>query len=223
MLNKVQVSSIESLTESSPVPLGGTLKRTFDLAASALMLVLLAPLLIVVCLVVKLHDRGPIFFAHERIGFAGQRFKCLKFRTMKLNGDVVLAEYLARSPEAAAEWREKRKLATDPRVTAVGQFLRKTSLDEFPQLWNVLKGEMSLIGPRPIVDDEIQHYGKHFASYLACRPGVSGMWQVSGRSDCTYPERVALDARYVSNWTWLLDIGIMLKTVPAVFLQRGSC
>ncbi|MCJ2058905.1 sugar transferase [Methylobacterium sp. J-048] len=147
---------------------------------------------------------------------------CLKFRSMVTDGEAVLAAHLAASPRARAEWAATHKLSDDPRITAIGQVLRKTSLDELPQLWNVLRGEMSLVGPRPIVQAEVARYGRAFSTCFAVPPGVTGLWQVSGRSDTSYAERVALDLDYASRWSLRRDLAIMLRTVPAVLAQRGS-
>jgi len=196
-------------------------KRCFDPAIAALLLLALSPLLLAVAAAVR-RDGGPVFYRHVRLGLGGRSFPCLKFRTMHVNADRALAELLARDPAAAAEWAATQKLKNDPRVTSVGQLLRKTSLDELPQLINVLRGEMSLVGPRPIVASELRYYGDAADDYFATRPGLTGLWQVSGRSDTSYERRVELDAWYVRNWTLQHDIVILLKTVPAVLLRRGA-
>ena len=157
-----------------------------------------------------------------RIGASGQVFECLKFRSMIANADAVLADLLARSPEAKAEWDATQKLRKDPRITPVGRLLRKTSLDELPQLINVVLGDMSLVGPRPIVASEVRFYGDKIAYYQAVRPGVTGLWQVSGRSDTTYDRRVQLDVWYVRNRSLWLDIAILFRTLPAVLSRRGA-
>jgi len=157
-----------------------------------------------------------------RLGRDGRSFGCLKFRSMVTDGEAVLAAHLAADPRARAEWAATHKLSNDPRITAIGQVLRKTSLDELPQLWNVLRGEMSLVGPRPIVPAEVARYGRAFQTCFAVPPGVTGLWQVSGRSDTSYAERVALDLDYASRWSLRRDIAIMLRTIPAVLAQRGS-
>ncbi len=198
-------------------------KRVLDLVISATALVFLAPLMIAVALVIKLGDRGPAIFAHTRIGRGGEAFKCYKFRSMVTDAEARLKKLLAEDPEAAAEWARDQKLRCDPRITPVGAFLRKTSLDELPQLFNVLKGEMSIVGPRPIVLGEVARYGEFFEDYARVNPGITGLWQVSGRSDTTYAERVALDRRYAQTWTVLGDVMIILKTIPAVLLKKGAC
>ncbi|MCF3931919.1 sugar transferase [Acuticoccus sp. M5D2P5] len=205
-----------------PTPVGGKQKRAFDILVSASALAVAAPVLGVLCVAVRLGDRGPAVFGHERIGHNGRTFRCLKLRTMRTNGDEILAAHLAADPAAAAEWRETRKLKDDPRVTPLGRFLRKTSLDELPQLINILRGEMSIVGPRPVVRAELNRYKDGAAAYVATRPGLTGPWQVSGRSDVGYDSRVALDTAYVSSWSMLRDILIVTKTVPAVLRAKGS-
>lgn len=186
-------------------------------------LVFLAPLMLVVAAAVYLQDRGPILFAHRRIGKDGHAFPCLKFRSMAVDAEARLAELLANDPDARQEWTANHKLKVDPRVTPLGDFLRRSSLDELPQLFNVLRGEMSLVGPRPVVHAEATHYGRWFRNYCSVRPGITGLWQVSGRSDVCYRQRVALDVLYVRRKSLVMDFGILVQTVPAVFLRRGSC
>jgi exopolysaccharide production protein ExoY len=205
-----------------PPPIGGLLKRSFDIVGSLAGLVLLSPLFLMVALLVKLSDNGPIFYGHKRIGRGGRIFSCLKFRTMVPDGERVLNAYLAANPEANAEWIATRKLKNDPRVTRVGQVLRKLSLDELPQILNILQGDMSLVGPRPVVRDELEIYGSAAVYYLKSRPGLTGLWQVSGRNDVSYDTRVAFDRHYVENWSMFQDIRIIFKTVPAVWMSRGS-
>ncbi|MGQ4275073.1 sugar transferase [Terrihabitans sp. B22-R8] len=193
-----------------------------DFAISLIALFLLAPLLIGIALWVRGQDSGPALFRQTRIGRDGRPFKCLKFRTMKMNAEQSLARHLAENPELAEEWKKTQKLTCDPRITPLGHFLRRTSLDELPQLINVARGEMSLVGPRPIVPDEIHRYGEHFSHCFSVAPGVTGLWQVSGRSDCSYGTRIALDTRYVDEWCLQSDVAILLRTIPAVLNQRGS-
>jgi exopolysaccharide production protein ExoY len=207
---------------SDPVPLGGSLKRAFDLSSALVALCLLIPLFITVAALLKLSGSGPIFYRHNRIGYSGRMFGCLKFRTMVNDGDAVLEAYFKQHPEARSLWLRERKLPNDPRVTKLGAFLRKSSLDELPQLFNIIKGEMSIVGPRPVISDEINMYGPAAAAYLRARPGLTGLWQVSGRNDTSYTQRVELDHYYVENWSLSGDIVIILKTVPAVCLSRGS-
>ncbi len=203
-------------------PMSRATKIAFDWLAASAGLLLLTPLLLIVAALVKL-DGGPVFFAHTRIGAGGRNFRCLKFRSMAVDSEKVLRHLLATDPEAAAEWAEAQKLRRDPRITAVGRILRATSLDELPQLFNVMKLEMSLVGPRPIVRAEVERYGDDIAYYYETRPGLTGLWQVSGRNDTSYEYRVQLDTWYVKNWTIWHDLAIIAKTVPAVLQRRGAC
>jgi exopolysaccharide production protein ExoY len=207
----------EPTDEFGMTPIGGRRKRVVDLVVAATLTVLLSPVLLLTALAVKLCMGGPVIYRHRRIGFAGRSFDCLKFRTMVANGDEVLQRYLAAHPAAAEEWRRSRKLTNDPRVTRFGLFLRKTSIDELPQLLNILMGDMSCVGPRPIVSEELERYGVHAHEYLRARPGVTGSWQVSGRSRVSYGDRVMLDAEYVRKWSIGWDLVILARTVPAVF------
>ena len=191
-------------------------KRAFDLVAASVLLLFLAPLLALVALRIRLADGGGVIFAHTRVGRHGQLFPCYKFRTMVASSAAVLAELLARDPVARAEWARDRKLRCDPRITGLGRLLRKTSLDELPQLLNVVRGEMSLVGPRPVVPDELELYGEARIYYLQVRPGLTGLWQISGRNDIDYERRVSLDAWYVRNWTLWYDILILFRTLAVV-------
>lgn len=197
------------------------IKRSFDLVVSSLVLLFASPVFLFIAYRVSRSGR-PIFFGHTRIGQHGRPFKCYKFRTMAPNADELLANLLANSAEARAEWERDFKLKNDPRITPIGHFLRKTSLDELPQIWNVLKGEMSLVGPRPIVDAELERYGNQVDYYLEAKPGITGLWQISGRNDVTYDTRVYLDAWYVKNWSLFNDIVIMLRTVKVIFRREGA-
>jgi undecaprenyl-phosphate galactose phosphotransferase len=197
-------------------------KRAFDLAAAGALLVAVAPLVALVALRIKLADGGPVVFAHTRVGRHGRLFRCYKFRTMVANSAEVLAELLAGDPAARAEWERDRKLKRDPRVTPIGRFLRKTSLDELPQLVNVVRGEMSLVGPRPVVPDELALYGEAKVYYLQVRPGLTGLWQVSGRNDLDYARRVGLDTWYVRNWTLWHDLLILCRTLLVVPGKGGG-
>jgi Undecaprenyl-phosphate galactose phosphotransferase WbaP len=197
-------------------------KAAIDISAALALMILISPLFLVLAVIIRL-DGGPTFFAHRRVGVGGRPFKCLKFRTMVVNSERVFQDVLARDAALAIEWSETRKLAKDPRVTRVGRFLRRTSLDELPQLINVLRLEMSLVGPRPIVESEVPLYGEHIAHYYATRPGMTGLWQVSGRSNTSYARRVQLDVWYVNNWSVWNDVAVLLKTIPAVFGRRGAC
>ncbi len=203
-------------------PTGGLMKRGFDIALASLALLFLSPVFLMLVALVKLTNKGPALYGHSRVGHNGRTFKCLKFRTMVVNGDQVLRKHLDTNPEAREEWQATRKLQDDPRVTPVGAVLRKLSLDELPQLLNIIRGEMSIVGPRPVVEDELMMYESAAVYYLKTRPGLTGLWQVSGRNDVTYAERVGLDTHYVKNWSLLSDVTIIAKTIPAVCLSRGS-
>jgi len=195
---------------------GGWVKRGLDLILATLALILAAPLMIIVCIAIRVFMGGPVFYAQERVGLRGRRFMCFKFRTMATNGDAILREHLRGDAAAAIEWRRSRKLAVDPRVGPLGRFLRKSSLDELPQLFNILRGDMSCVGPRPIQEEELAYYGAHRETYLSAVPGLTGLWQCSGRSSLSYDQRVELDAFYVQNRTLLLDLSIMLRTIPTL-------
>ncbi|HBR1986287.1 TPA: undecaprenyl-phosphate galactose phosphotransferase WbaP [Klebsiella pneumoniae] len=198
-----------------------TLKRLFDIIASIAIIILLSPVLLYISRQVK-KDGGPAIYGHERIGKDGKPFKCLKFRSMVTNSKDVLNELLQNDPEAKREWDTTFKLKNDPRITKIGAVLRRTSLDELPQLFNVLKGEMSLVGPRPIITAELERYNEEVDYYLLSKPGMTGLWQVSGRSDVDYETRVYLDAWYVKNWSMWNDIAILFKTVGVVLKKDGA-
>ncbi|MBP2444324.1 sugar transferase [Rhizobium leguminosarum] len=210
------------LNASRPRAAGRSAKRALDLLMAITALILLSPLLLIVALIVKVSDRGPVFYSHTRIGFGGAPFGCLKFRTMKTDASAQLAELLENNPIARTEWEATHKLKDDPRITAVGDILRRSSIDELPQLFNVLRGEMSLVGPRPITVEELPRYGEHIWAYMAVRPGLTGHWQTSGRNDVSYEHRVSLDVHYLDNWSLGRDLIIIAKTIPALFSQRGS-
>ena len=197
-------------------PLGGVPKRVTDVFIALLGTALLMPLMLMVAIFIKLTMGGPVIFAQTRIGYNGKPFRCYKFRTMLSNADALLDRHLATDPDAAREWRKSRKLKRDPRITWIGNVLRKSSLDELPQLINVLGGDMSCVGPRPILKVELENYGAYVQDYLRVRPGLTGIWQVSGRSNIEYPERVLLDSSYVRNWTWWGDWVILAKTTVAI-------
>jgi Undecaprenyl-phosphate galactose phosphotransferase WbaP len=197
-------------------------KRALDLLLTMVGGLLIIPLLIAIAILIRLDSPGPAFYGHRRLGAGGEHFRCWKFRTMYTNAEQMLDEFLQGKPDLRAEWEHNFKLRDDPRVTRVGRFLRHNSLDELPQLWNVLKGEMSLVGPRPIVDAEIPKYGTVYETYRRIRPGISGLWQVSGRSDTNYTNRVELDAYYVHNWSVWLDLVILVRTVLIVIMRRGA-
>jgi Undecaprenyl-phosphate galactose phosphotransferase WbaP len=197
-------------------------KRALDIIGAGLGLVVLSPFFLIVALMVR-ADGGPAFFAHQRVGRGGKLFGCMKFRSMVIDSQARLEALLANDPAARAEWEATRKLKNDPRITRIGRFLRSTSLDELPQLINVLRGEMSLVGPRPVQEAEIdRHYGASAAHYMAVRPGITGLWQVSGRSETSYESRVALDVAYVSRPSMIADLTILLRTPVAVLSRRGA-
>ncbi len=197
-------------------------KRSFDLALAVTLTPLLFPLLVLLTLLTSCCSKGPVFYRHLRVGRNCRAFYLYKFRTMFLDGDARLQTYLAQSPDAQKEWNAQYKLRRDPRVTPLGRFLRRTSLDELPQIVNILLGQMSFVGPRPIVPAEIGRYGEAFAYYAAAKPGITGLWQVSGRGTVSYQRRVALDVRYVMTWSLLRDLQILLKTPRAVCSSEGA-
>jgi lipopolysaccharide/colanic/teichoic acid biosynthesis glycosyltransferase len=176
---------------------------------------------LVIALLIKL-DGGPAFYSQRRIGLGGQAFNCLKFRSMILDADERLQDVLALNPLARAEWDNYQKLARDPRITPIGKLIRATSLDELPQLINVWRGEMSIVGPRPIMTDQIGLYGEYFDDYCALRPGITGLWQIAGRNNCTFAERVRLDMEYARTWSLLRDVQIIILTIPAVLAGKGA-
>ncbi len=197
------------------------LKRVFDVVFSVLILIMILPLLALISLIIMLTNGGAPIYAHERVGRGGRTFRCFKFRSMVSNGDEVLQNLLDDCPRAAAEWRAQRKLRNDPRILPkIGHFLRETSLDELPQFVNVLMGDMSVVGPRPVVRDELEKYGEHQSAYLAIRPGLTGPWQIGKRSNDSYENRVKLDVNYVYNRTMAVDISIIASTIRMVL--RGS-
>ncbi|MBN1840644.1 MAG: exopolysaccharide biosynthesis polyprenyl glycosylphosphotransferase [Campylobacterales bacterium] len=203
-------------------PVDQYLKRGFDIVVSLVALFMASPFLIWLYSIVYVSTKGHPIFSHDRIGFGGKKFKVYKFRTMFIDADERLEELLETCEESKEEWERDFKLKNDPRITKIGHFLRRTSLDELPQLVNVLKGEMSLVGPRPIVEKEIEKYGEYFEYFTAVTPGITGLWQVSGRNDIEYDERVQLDVWYVRNWSIELDVQILIKTVLVVLGRKGS-
>jgi exopolysaccharide production protein ExoY len=202
-------------------PIGGLSKRVFDALMAISALIWLLPLFLLLALAIKLHDGGPVLYRHSRIGRNCSRFSCIKFRTMVADAEQTLQMHLQNNPAAAREWQQTRKLKHDPRVTALGSVLRKTSLDELPQLLNIAKGDMSFVGPRPIVAAEIPNYGPAIVAYFRARPGLTGQWQVSGRNDVSYDTRVALDRGYIEDWSFSKDIRILIKTFGVVLRSRG--
>ncbi len=230
---------LQQLVESDRVTLGGLesidacagslelwryryIKRLIDLLVIVLFVPLLPILFILIAAAILATSRGPIFFGHRRLRARGEEFTMWKFRTMYADSHAALESYLARHPEARAEWEEKHKLKDDPRISPIGKFLRKTSLDELPQLWNVLNGTMSLVGPRPITAAEVTKYGKHYGHYRSLQPGITGLWQVSGRSELNYDERVLLDVRYAKEWSLRGDLIILVKTLKVLVRLDGA-
>jgi lipopolysaccharide/colanic/teichoic acid biosynthesis glycosyltransferase len=196
--------------------------RTLDVLISALALFFLAPLFVVIALLIRGLDPGPVFYAHKRVGRGGHEFGCLKFRTMVVDSEDRLRRLLATDPDVRQQWDRFHKLSNDPRITPFGRFLRRSSLDEIPQLLNVLVGEMSLVGPRPIVRAEACRYGRHFRDYCSVRPGVTGLWQVLGRNRVSYERRVAMDVICVRRQSIVFNLAILAATVPAVLLRKGA-
>jgi lipopolysaccharide/colanic/teichoic acid biosynthesis glycosyltransferase len=217
---------VSRLNRANRVPSELFRYRVIKRCADVLLVLISSPLILLVLGVVSamviLSSPGPIFYSHRRIRKNGAFFSMWKFRTMCVNSAEVLEEYLAQHPEARAEWNNTHKLRNDPRITPIGSFLRRYSLDELPQLWNVLAGQMSLVGPRPIVAAEVEKYGNSFSCYCRVKPGLTGLWQVSGRSELSYDARVALDCEYVERWSLQKDAKILLKTFAAVVNQDGA-
>ena len=209
-----------STEEQRPIGLGT--KRTIDILLALFGIFLLAPLLIICFVAVVATSPGPALFRHRRMGFNGKPFNCLKFRTMATDAPERLRHLLESDPAAAAEWATNYKLRSDPRITTMGAILRKSSLDELPQLFNVLKGDMSIVGPRPITEDELIRYSSSAGAYMACRPGITGLWQISGRSTTTYSKRIACDTFYAQNWSLALDVKILIVTIPALLLTDSA-
>jgi exopolysaccharide production protein ExoY len=203
-------------------PVGLSSKRFIDIVLASCGIILLAPLLLMCVLLTWASSGGPVVFRHRRVGFGGKQFDCLKFRTMVADAPERLRQHLESDPAAAAEWAATQKLRDDPRVTFVGALLRKSSLDELPQLFNVLKGEMSIVGPRPVTEEELVKYGAFVGAYAACRPGITGLWQVSGRNSMSYEERVECDAFYARKWSLQLDVKILIVTIPSVLFSEGA-
>jgi len=196
-------------------------KRILDVLGAIVLAIVFSPLILAIAVLMR-REGDSIIYKHRRIGRHGRVFECLKFRTMVPNADQVLRELLEQDPEIKAEWVRDHKLRCDPRVTRLGRFLRRTSLDELPQLWNVMRGEMSLVGPRPVVREELLRYGRNVRTYLAAKPGITGLWQVKGRNDTDYRRRVVLDTYYVRNQNLLLDLYILLKTTRVVLGGSGA-
>jgi exopolysaccharide production protein ExoY len=230
--NWIKVGQTRAMTRSAPSrrPCPGDTGRSavdlsiriLDVIISVVALIFFAPIMAVVAILVYLQDGGSAVFMHRRIGLGGQTFDCLKFRSMVSNAEEQLQRLLATDPVARLEWETEQKLRNDPRVTALGRLLRKSSLDELPQLVNVLRGEMTLVGPRPIVNSEIVRYGRSFRHYCAVKPGITGLWQINGRSELNYSRRVALDIAFAKNKSLGLYLKVLIATVPCVLLRKGA-
>lgn len=212
---------ITAQVKRAPEPTGASAKRLIDIFGALVALVFFGPIMILIYVVLIFSGGSPIF-AHPRVGQNGRIFRCYKFRSMRRDADAQIARYLELNPEAREEWNRAFKLQNDPRITPWGAFLRRTSLDELPQLFNVLKGEMSLVGPRPIVPAEIERYERFISAYFQQRPGITGLWQISGRNDVGYSERVRLDTFYARKRSLALDLVILLRTVWVVLSRRGA-
>ena len=220
MAERAQPQAVSGASRAAPPP--WQVIRIVDVIVAATALLFLTPLMLAVAALVMLQDGGPPLFAQERIGRGARIFRCYKFRSMVMDSQARLTDLLAKDPEIKMEWERDRKLRLDPRITFIGQFLRKSSIDELPQLFNILRGEMSVVGPRPIVRDEIQKYGRFFRYYTKVTPGLTGLWQVSGRNDIDYDRRVSIDVLYVRKRSLIFNIYIMVKTIPAVLARRGT-
>lgn len=204
-------------------PFGGATKRALDLMVAIPATIFFLPLLVLLGLLVKIQDGGPVLFVQPRVGRHGRLFPCFKFRSMVVRAEEKMQALLRDDPEAAREWREKQKLTNDPRVTPVGRMLRVTSADELPQLFNVLRGDMSVVGPRPILPNQTEEYGPALSRYCTARPGMTGLWQVSERSESAFRRRPELDQIYLRAWSLLTDLVLLVRTVDVVLRQRGAC
>ena len=212
-LNRLKLSSVRN---------GNFVKRMFDIVFALFVLTVFSPVYLILTILVALNSQGPIFYIQQRVGKNHQPFYCIKFRTMVDNADEVLETMMQDSDRMRQEFSDSFKLKQDPRITTVGKFLRLTSLDEFPQFWNVLKGEMSVVGPRPLVPEELPKYGRKINTVLKIKPGITGLWQVSGRNDIPYPKRVQIDVYYATSHNWLLDLWIVYKTIGVMLFPRNN-
>ena len=199
-----------------------SLKRVLDIIIASVAIVFFSPLILVCAVMIRMKDGGPALYSQKRYGLNGNTFKCYKLRSMATDAEAQLIKILATDPIARDEWERTQKLSRDPRITPIGHFMRKTSVDELPQLWNVIRGDMSVVGPRPIVQSEIARYAEHFERYSSVPPGITGLWQVRGRSNTTYEERVEIDVEYANTRSFWGDISIIFKTIPAVLRSRGA-
>ena len=196
-----------------------SVKRVFDLVSSTIGLIMLSPIFLILAIIVKLDSKGPVFFAHTRYGKNGKKFKMYKFRTMYENAQDMINDF---TPEQMKEWKENFKLQDDPRITKVGKFLRKTSLDELPQIVNIIKGDLSIIGPRPVIEEELEKYGENKEKFLSVTPGLTGYWQANGRSSTTYEQRMEMELYYIDHISPKLDFKIFFKTIESVFKKEGA-
>lgn len=219
VLSKPIITTKKEIKENTNQNTYKGIKRILDVVLASIGLVALSPLFLLIGIIIKIDSRGPIFFAHDRIGKNGKPFKMYKFRTMHKNAQEMIKDF---TEEQMKEWKENYKLKDDPRITKVGNILRKTSLDELPQIWNIIKGDLSIIGPRPIVTDELKKYGENKEKFLSVTPGLTGYWQANGRSDTTYEERMEMELYYVDHISWKLDIKIFFKTIIAVIKKEGA-
>lgn len=196
-----------------------SVKRVFDLVISTIGLIMLSPIFLILAIIVKLDSKGPVFFAHTRYGKNGKKFKMYKFRTMYENAQDMINDF---TPEQMKEWKENFKLQDDPRITKVGKFLRKTSLDELPQIVNIIKGDLSIIGPRPVIEEELEKYGENKEKFLSVTPGLTGYWQANGRSSTTYKQRMEMELYYIDHISPKLDFKIFFKTIETVIKKEGA-
>ena len=201
---------------------GSIAKRSFDILFSLFVLIFFSPLYLALATLIALSSPGPIFYIQQRVGKDFQPFNCIKFRTMVDKADEILEKMMAESPQMQAEFDNNFKLKRDPRITKIGHFLRLTSMDEFPQFWNVLKGDMSVVGPRPLVPEELYKYGRRINTVLKIKPGITGLWQVSGRNDIPYPKRIQIDVYYATSRNWLLDIWVIFKTIGVIIFPNNN-
>ncbi len=207
---------------SLPALDGNLVKRIFDIIFSLFVLIVFSPVYFILMTLIAINSPGSIFYVQQRIGKDHRPFNCIKFRTMVHNADEILETIINDSVQMRQEFQDSFKLKQDPRITKMGKFLRLTSLDEFPQFWNVLKGDMSVVGPRPLVPEELQKYGRKINTVLKIKPGITGLWQVSGRNDIPYPKRVQIDVYYATSHNWLLDLWIIFKTIGVIVFPRNN-
>ena len=216
------IKSKKKQGSSLPALDGDFVKRLFDIIFSLFVLFSLSPVYLGLATIIAISSPGPIFYVQQRIGKDFKPFRCIKFRTMVNNADEILETMIAKSPQMRQEYIESYKLKQDPRITGIGKFLRLTSMDEFPQFWNVLKGDMSVVGPRPLVPEELHKYGHRINTVLTIKPGITGLWQVSGRNNIPYPQRVLIDVYYATSRNWLLDLWIVIKTIGVIIFPRNN-